>query len=225
MTPIRTIGIAGVLALMVAACSGGPASSPSASATSESASNAPSIAATASAAATESQVALPTFELPNNAPELEALLPTEVNGIAMVTSSWTGPDFVSADAQGDQGFVDFLKEMGAQPDDVSVASATPKDMTGLAADPTSYTAVFAFRVKGADSAKLQDEMKTAMASDAGDSVTWSAETVGGKQVQVAKTAKDSEVNQSTYLYTLQDIVFAVISGSPDSAADALGKLP
>ena len=225
MTRIRTIGLAGVLALMVAACSGGPASSPSA--TSASTSSAPSVAASQSAAATESQVALPTFELPSNAKDLEALLPDKIGDVTMQKTSQTGEDFVSDDIQTNQEFTDFLNHLGAQLDDVSVATAIPDFQANpeLAADPTAYSIIFAFRVAGADSAKLESEMKTAMAADASEAVTWSPQNVGGKDVQVAKIVTDSEVNESTYLYTVQDIVFAVISGSADNAAEALGKLP
>ncbi len=221
MYRLRVIGFAGMLAVIVAACSGGPVSSPSPSAT-----PLPTASPSESAAATQSGVALPSFTLPNNAPELEALLPDEIGGVKMLKSSYNYQDFISKDAQNNQEFIAFLNHLGAQPSDVSVATATPdpKD-PGVAADPTKLTFLFAFRVKGADSTKLQDEMKTAMASGSSSTVTWAAQTVGGKQVQAGQTISDSEVNETTYLYTVADIVFAVVSTSPDSAADALSKLP
>lgn len=224
MTPIRTIGLAGVLALMVAACSGGSASSPSASATpiaSASASTAPSAAATESAAASESEVALPSIELPNTAPELLALLPEKVGGIASfprAETSETGDKFLES-GDDNQEFADFLQRLGKSADDVSVASKTYADI----ANPSSEaTAIFAFRVAGADSSKLLAEMQTAIASGE-DNVTWQAATLGGKSVQVAATSQMA--GGQTYVYVRSDIVFAVITSDDALAEDALSQLP
>ncbi len=227
MNRFRTIGLAGVLALTVAACSSGPANSPSASAASASASTSPSVGATGSGAASESQVALPTFDLPNNAPELAALLPDKIGDVTMQKTSQTGADFVAKDAQSNQQFADFLNHLGAQMSDVSVATAIPdfKANPGLATDPTKFSVIFAFRVAGADSNKLEAEMKTALATDATEAVTWSSQNVGGKDVQVGKIVTDSQSDQTTYLYTVQDIVFAVVSGSPEAAQSAISQLP
>ena len=222
MTRIRTIGLAGVLALMVAACSGGPAS-PSASATpipSASESIAPSAAATESAAASESEVALPSIDLPNTAPELLALLPEKVGDIAsfpQAEMSQTGKEFIQS-GDDNQEFVDFLNELGASPDDVSVATRVYADLK----NPSDASAIFAFRVAGADSSKLLTEMQSAIASDE-DNVTWQAANVGGKSVQVAATSQVAD--GKTYIYVRGDIVFAVITSDDALAEDALSQLP
>jgi hypothetical protein len=225
MNRLRTIGLFGLLAMIVAACSGGPAASPSASATplaSASESNAPSAAATESAAASESEIALPSFDLPNSAPELLALLPDSVGGTAAFPQgelSMNGQDFIAQDGDsGNQEFVDFLQRLNASPDDVSVASKTYADVSS----PTDATAIFAFRVAGADSSQLLSEMQTAMA-EGEDNVDWQAANVGGKSVQVASTSQIAE--GKTYLYVVNDIVFAVVASDDKLAGDALSHLP
>ena len=222
MYRLRTIGLAGVLAMMVAACSSGPSSSPSASAAPPE-STAPTTAATESAAATESEVAVPSIDLPNSAPELLALLPDKVGDIASFPQaqlSMNGKDFLENGGDGgNQEFVDFLQRLNASPDDVSVASKTYADIAGGS---EAAAAIFAFRVAGADSNQLLSEMQTAMAED-DDSVDWQSDNVGGKSVQVAST--DQMADGKTYLYVVNDIVFAVVASDEELAADALSHLP
>lgn len=225
MNRLPTLGLTALIAVLVVACSSGPSASPSATVVaSQPASVAPTTATTASAAATSSgsEVAIPSFELPNSAPELLALLPDKIGEIASFPGaelSMNGKDFVEQGGdQGNQEFVDFLDRLDASTDDVSVASKTYAD----ASNPTDASAIFAFRVAGADSGKLLTEMQTAMGQDQ-DNVTWSSANVGGKSVQVAET--DQTAGGKTYLYVVNDIVFAVIASDDKIAADALSQLP
>ena len=223
MNRLPTLGLTGLIAVLVVACSSGPSASPSSTiAASQPASVAPTTAATPSTAPSDSEVAIPSFELPNSAPELLALLPDKVGDIASVPSSdisMNGKDFVEQGGdQGDQEFIDFLDRLGASTDDVSVASRTYVDT----ANPTEASAIFAFRVEGADSDQLLSEMKTAMASD-DDTIQWTADNVGGKSVQVAETSQTA--GAKTYLYVINDIVFALIASDDQIAADALSQLP
>ncbi len=226
MNRLPTLGATALIAIFAVACSSGPSASPSSTiAASQPASVAPTTAATPSAAATPSgsEVAIPSFELPNSAPELLALLPDKIGDIPSFPGaelSMNGKDFVEQGGdQGNQEFVDFLDRLGASTDDVSVASKT---YVADATNPTDASAIFAFRVEGAESGQLLSEMQTAMASD-DDTVTWSADTVGGKSVQVAETSQTA--GAKTYLYVVNDIVFAVIASDDQIAGDALGQLP
>ncbi len=213
MNRLRTVGLAAVLAMIVAACSNGPASSPSPSATPIATASA-SASTAASATASASGSSLPSFELPSNAKDLEALLPNELGGAPLTKFSMTGADFMT---QGDsnKAFTDFLQRLGAQPDDISVASA-------FSATTAQGAGMFAFRVKGADSGKLTDEFKKSVETDT-PGITWSTQTLAGKSVQVAATGKDT--GQKTYLYVREDIVFAVIASDDATAGEALSKLP
>lgn len=220
MYRLRTIGLAGVLTIIVAACSSSPSSSPTGAPT---VSTAPTVAATPSASASGTEVAVPSIDLPNSAPELLALLPDKVGGVSSlqpVELSMNGKDFIEQSGdQGNQEFVDFLKRLNASADDVSVASKTYADASNPSAD---ATAIFAFRVAGADSGQLLTEMQTAMGQDQ-ENVDWQPGNVGGKSVQVAST--DQVANGKTYLYVKDDIVFAVVTADETLAADALSHLP
>lgn len=220
MTRLRAAGLAGLLTLLVAACSSQPAASSSPSSTSlvsESPSTLPSVSASPSPSGS-SVAALPSFVLPSNAKDLEALLPDEISGQKLTKFSMTGTDFMAQGDSNNKEFADFLQRVGAQPNDIAVAF-------GVAVDPAKPDAsggVFVFRVKGADSTKLTDEFKKAIASDT-PGITWSSQTVGGKSVQVATT--NTESSEKTYLYVREDIVFAVMSSDTATAQDALSKLP
>lgn len=220
MTRLRAAGLAGLLTLVVAACSSQPASSPSPSSTpfaGESPSTLPSVSASPSASGSP-VAALPSFELPSNAKDLENLLPDEISGQKLTKFSMTGTDFLAQGDSNNKEFTDFLQRVGAQPGDIAVAVGFVVDP----AKPDATNGVFAFRVKGADSTKLSDEFKRSMASDT-PGTTWSSDTVGGKSVQVA--ASDTDKTQKTYLYVREDIVFAVMTSDAASAQDALSKLP
>lgn len=225
MYRLRTIGLAGVLTIIVAACSSSPSSSSSASATPIPTAT-PTVAATPSAEASGSEVALPSIDLPHNAAELEALLPDKVGDVPMVKTSSTGKDFVTNDAQDNKEFTDFLSRLGASLDDVSVATASPDFQSNpeLAADPSKFTLVFAFRVAGANSDRLQTELETAMASGSSGTVDWAQKNIGGKNVDVA-ALDDAQAGGTTYVYTFQDITFAVIAASEQNAATVLSHLP
>jgi hypothetical protein len=220
MYRLRTIGLAAVLTIIVAACSSSASSSPTVAPT---VSTAPTLGATPSAAATGSESAIPSIDLPNSAPELLALLPDKVGDVASFPQaqvSMNGKDFIAQGGdQGNQEFVDFLQRLGASADDVTVASKTYADLANASGE---ATAIFAFRVAGADSGQLLCEMQTAV-GQAQQNVDWQSGNVGGKSVQVAST--DQVANGKTYLYVKGDIVFAVIASDEALAADALSHLP
>jgi hypothetical protein len=216
---MRRSAIVALLAIttLVVACSDQSASvSPEASASPE---------ATATATATEeptespqaSEVAgIPSFELPQSAPELAALLPDEIGGAQALKLSMTGEEMMSAGggAGVDPEFVAFLERLNAQPEDVSFAIAA--STAG-----TSQTGAFAFRVEGADSRELESEFQAAMAAE--QAIDWSPASVGGKDVLTAADP-DTEGN-SIYVYTREDVIFIVTASSEDEAAEILTDLP
>lgn len=179
--------------------------------------------ATGSPDATEAAVASPSFEVPNSAPELLALLPDEVGGQSPFPEfgelSQTGDEFMDeGDTEGNEEFVAFLQRIGAQPSDVSVAMRLYGDME----DFESMTSIFAFRVAGADSGELLDEMQSAFEQEM-DDVSWEERSVAGKSVRVPNQPLDE--GQSMYLYVRNDIVFAITASDESLAEDALRQLP
>ncbi len=166
----------------------------------------------------ESEVALPSVDLPGSAPELEALLPDEIGGVETIKFSLTGPELM-ADEEGsgvDPEFIAFLERLGAQPEDISFAIALSVGAEGESAG------IGAFRVEGASSDDLEREFMATMETD-GEVVDWQSADVGGKDVQ---TAADPDTDGNTlYLYTTGDIVFFVTTPDEAAAVEMLEPLP
>jgi hypothetical protein len=150
------------------------------------------------------------------APDLEATLPEEAAGIIFIQrTSMSGPDFV--DAEIDDQFLDFLDELGAEVEDVSVAFAFGADD-----DARNTATVFAFQVDGADA----DDLITAFqagAPDDGEPLEWRAQTVGGKSVQVAEPTE--EFPTPVALYATGDTLYVVTSTSAEAFEQILEQLP
>ena len=141
MNRSRTLVVAGLVAIVLAAC-GSSSASPSAS---QSASVAPS-----ASAAESPGIGLPSFSAGVVA-ELEALIPDEIGGATMQKFSMRGDQFLTS-GQEDPTTARFLEELGVSPNDVSIAFGF-----GFAPDFTSGAAMFVFRAEGAtDSAWLAD---------------------------------------------------------------------
>jgi hypothetical protein len=205
-----------LVALFVAACaSDQPGSSEAAAAQSDEATETPEADADDGA---ESAVALPSFDLPGSAPELEALLPDEIGGTETVKFSMGGPELME-DQEGsgvDPEFIAFLERLGAQPEDISIAFAFSFSEAGDSAG------IGAFRVEGANSDDLEREFMATMESE-GNVVDWQSANVGGKDVQ---SAADPDTDGNTmYIYTTGDIVFFVTTPDEAAAAELLEPLP
>lgn len=201
---VRSASAAGLLAIVVAACSSaGTTPSPSATLV-------PTASPTPTASATASGIALPSLELPRNATELEALLPDTLGGAQLTKFSMKGSDFVSQSNNAE--LKSWLNGLGKSLNDVSAAYAF--DISG-----GSQTGIFAFRVNGVDHDTLLNGLKQAMQT--GDaSASWSSATVGGKSVFKATAS-----GETTYLYGTADLVFFVVANDAATAADALSALP
>jgi hypothetical protein len=208
-------GFAALLTILLAACSSGASSTPSASAApvvSASASEAaPSVEASASASA-DASVALPS--LPNSDTALEDLLPDELGGQPLQKTSMKGADFLDSGTTDNQDFKDFLERLGAQPDDISVA-------IGFALTGDSQNSIFAFRVKGVAQDKLTDEFKTSIEQDSSTKLTWQDETIGGKSVVTTTDPDQGKI----YVYPKGDTIFFVTSTDATVAEEALSELP
>lgn len=166
----------------------------------------------------ESAAALPSLDLPGSAPELEALLPDEIDGAETVKFSMGGAELM-ADQEGsgvDPEFIAFLERLDAQPDDISVAFAFSFTEAG------GSSGIGAFRVEGASSDELEREFMATMETD-GTVVDWQSASIAGKDVQ---TAADPDTEGNTvYIYTAGDIVFFVTTPDEGTAAELLEPLP
>jgi len=204
MNRFRASAFAGLLTVVLVACSSGSgASTPTPSPT-------PTPVPTPSAAASG---ALPSFNLPSNAKELEALLPDTLGGAKLTKASMKGSDFVNSSSSNPE-LKAWLDSLGKSLDDVSAAF-------GFVASGTSGSFIFAFRVQGVDHSKLMDEfIKTSNTS--GTAMTFTSANVGGKNVQ---KATDTSQNATIYLYGTADLLFLVETNDPAIAQEAISHLP
>lgn len=216
-----TLMLLTLVALFVAACSSNQADS-SASQSAAAPAAQESDEATAAPAESEgesgSEAALPSFGLPDSAPELAALLPDEIAGQEALKLSMSGAELMSGEggATVDPEFISFLERLGAQPDDISFAFSFVTLPEGDSAG------IIAFRVAGASSDQLETEMRATMDSE-GNELDWQPASVGGKDV-ISSEDPDNEGN-TRYLYAVGDIVFIVTSPDEATAADLLEPLP
>ena len=185
-------------ALLVAACGGSasPAPSAAASAASQPAASAPSATDNGS---------VPNVSLsPGSAPELEAMLPSTVNGVAFARTSFGGAAMPAGIPIGSGDLATFLQQNGKTLADVNIAMATPTDAAKAA------TFVMAFQIKGVDGTKLAD----ALGATTGNDLTKA--TVGGKQVLQAGVS-----GMGVVLYVKGDVVFYILALGETSLTDGI----
>jgi len=146
---------------------------------------------------------------PGSAPELEAMLPSTVNGVAFARTSFGGAAMPAGMPIGSGDLATFLQQNGKTLADVNIAMATPTDTAKAA------TFVMAFQVKGVDGAKLAD----ALGATTGNDLTKA--TVGGKQVLQAGVS-----GMGVVLYVKGDVVFYILALGETSLTDGiLAALP
>jgi hypothetical protein len=211
---IRRVASTMMLVGLVAGCGGAASPSASSSTSTPPSAAAPSIAASAPPASTEASaapastepsLALPSFQLPSEAKDLEALLPGTVCGTAATKVSLSGASFA---ASASEEFKAVLQALGKSPSDVAFA---------LAIGGTTSCSAGIFRIQGVDSSALQGAFE-AQAQKSGD--TFTSKTVGGKDVKIA-----TDPSASNYLYFKGDAVIFATAKTEDQAASILQQLP
>jgi len=206
----RVLGGALATALLLAACGGSASPAPSAAASAASvpaASDQPSATDQASAhqpSATDNGSAPNVSLSPGSAPELEAMLPSTVNGVAFARTSFGGAAMPAGMPIGSGDLATFLQQNGKTLADVNIAMATPTDTAKAA------TFVMAFQIKGVDGTKLAD----ALGATTGNDLTNA--TVGGKQVLQAGIS-----GMGVVLYVKGDVVFYILALGETSLTDGI----
>jgi hypothetical protein len=194
--------------LLVAACGGAATTAPSATpetteppAATEAPTEAPT--ETPGAVATEEPIG------PGAATELEAMLPSEVNGVAFQKASFDGSTFPGGIpiGGGDDEFLQFLEDNGKSLEDLRVAIASPTDAE------SAGSMVMAIQVVGLPG----DTFLEFATADMTDQKT----TVGGKEVYGAGMA-----GFGAYIYPKDDVVFYVlVTGGEDLSEAIFEQLP
>jgi hypothetical protein len=210
-------GLASALAilLLVAACGGSATPSPTATPASE-ASQAPAASEAAAAseapAASQEASAAPNVSTgPGSAADLEAMLPSQINGVAFQKTSFNGgiiPGGIPI-GQGDQDLGKFLADNGKSLSDVSIAMASATGASALG------SLVMAIQIKGMPS----DKMLAWATSGSGD---MPKTTLGGKDVYGA-----AQGGLGAFIYVKDDVLFYVLSmgGDPTMAEAIVKALP
>jgi hypothetical protein len=201
----RVLGGALAVLLLVAACGGSASQAP----TSEPGATTP--AGTEEPSETQEATERPEDTLnPGAAADLEAMLPSEVNGITFEKASFDGstvPGGIPL-GEGDDDFTKFLEDNGKSLRDVKVAIASPTDTEA------GGSFVMAIQVQGVPSDKL---LEWAMQSSSEMEKT----TIAGKEVYGSGAA-----GFGAYIYPKGDVVFYVLSfGGEDLVDGIISALP
>lgn len=201
----RTLAASLALALLTAACGGG-ATATTAPGSAAPATTAPATPEPATPEPTPTEVgsAPEVSFLPGTAPELEAMLPSNVNGVAFAKTSFGGGILPATVPVGEDELGQFLQDNGKSLADVSLAIATPTDSS------KAGTFVMAFQVKGVDGTKLAEALAGTSSSDLQQA------TVGGKQVLQAGAA-----GMGFALYVKGDVVFYILSFGDASLTEGI----
>ncbi len=225
-----------VIGGLVLACSGSPASpgapasaaggAPSASTGIFGSLSVPSIAAPSIALPSvppslalptgRGSIAIPSFSFPSEDKDLEARLPSAVNGVTLTKYSLKGANFMTTQNPGAKALTDMLSSIGKNPSDVSVA---------VAADPSGNLGISigAFRVAGTDSGALLAAFVAATQKETPSDVVTPA-NVGGENVTQITNPTDTEAG-TIDVYASADTLFYVQAKDANLAAAALAALP
>jgi hypothetical protein len=144
-------------------------------------------------------------------PELEALLPKSLGGVALTVESQSGTELSTNNA----AFDAFLKSLGKTRADFVVASAS--------APGTLRAAVGAWKVKGADQAALIPAFKTVLQASSTTPLTITEEVLSGHPV--TKIGEKGELAQGPlYAFARGETLFFVQTPDRASGEEAIGKL-
>jgi hypothetical protein len=146
------------------------------------------------------------------APELEALLPSEIDGVALTKGSATGADVFGSDAFSRE-MTRFLAGEGRKPADLRFANA-------LDASQTLDVETGVFQASGVDARALKRAI-VASSRPSAPGLTTSTAMLGGKRVTTLGYASGSTL----YLYEQGDRVFYVGTRSEELASSVLAMLP
>lgn len=178
-------------------------------------------AATASAPAASDDVidegSLPPDEpLPESHlfPDLEALLPTEVDATKLNVQSMTGTDWIPDDGWG-TGMTTFLTSVGKTPADLQLAQAEDPDQ-GLDLD-----FIVVFRLAGVAPETLQDQIINGWRTDFPELTTTTA-TIAGKAITKGSFGEDA-VGSIWYLH--DGVIYDIESSDETLATTILAALP
>jgi hypothetical protein len=148
------------------------------------------------------------------APDLEALLPTQVDEISLSTESATGASVFDSEDPTSQGMIGFLASHNKVPADLVFAQAY---------DPTGALDLFlaVFRVEGLDPVTLREALIGVGLAN-GSEQTLSTVTLAGRSITKVVYPTGGS---GSYLYEHDGVVFDVESKDEALVTQVLGQLP
>jgi hypothetical protein len=148
---------------------------------------------------------IPSLDL-HAAPDLEAVLPSQIRGVTLEKTSVSGAFFLGSG--GSPEFQALLNQFGKQPSDLAIAGAQ---------DPSSTLDfdLAVFRLSGVDSQQLLGAFLQVASSTASTPPQVSQASLGGKTVTVVTDSSGSK----SYVYGKSEFLF--LASSTASDADAL----
>lgn len=201
---VRIVVLPLALTALLAACSSSSTPAPAVN------TPAPTVAAPSIDLGAGGSIAIPS--LPNQATDLEAMLPTTYCGSTLTKASMAGAAVLGPNI--DPTFAAALQALGKTADDVSAAFGTAPG----ASDPNCSANFFALRIKGADQSQLE-QVYEAAATKGGDTITHVS--MGGKDV-IKDTQSDGS---SQYIIMKGDTAIGVSADTDAAAAAAIAALP
>ena len=149
----------------------------------------------------------------HDAPELEALLPTELSGTPLQRQSWDGGGILTDDAWS-TSLTTFLTGAGKKSTDLRAAQADDPEQV-------LEVSVGAYRVPGLKAEAVRDALIAAWKGD-NPAMKLTELTLGGKKVTRGDFGEDVP---STYLYLRDDVVFDIWTSDEKVALEAIASLP
>lgn len=145
-------------------------------------------------------------------PALEAILPTEVGGVALLAQSVEGGAILTDDAWSST-VTDFLSSVDRTSADLHLAEALdPNGILDISVD--------VYRIDGIDGASLRDVLMAAWSGDNPDLIVTDA-TIGGAEVTKLDFGEGVPVS---YILVRDEFVFDVWTDDLDLATEVLGVL-
>ena len=147
------------------------------------------------------------------APELEAAMPTSVQGTPLTVTSYTGDQAFSA-TPASRALAAHLQSLGAKLTNVQFAQASDDSYS---IDVT----VFGFRVPGLDPAKLKAAVLEAWLGANGPGVKQTPITLSGKSLIKIDYGTGGPID---YLYATPDHVIVIDTADPNAATEAAAQI-
>ncbi len=145
--------------------------------------------------------------------QLEATLPTNVNGVMLTTGSINVLQLYTTGNTALNTLTVFSAGLGTNPAQVAVAAA---------ADPDGKIQIIGAQFQGQTSAAIQAEVET-VAKQTDPNVVLANTTIGGKPVTTATFPNDHD--GPTYTYVTGDTLYILQSADPALIEAALKQLP